>query len=103
MDVYTPTNQNEQSIQCLGLGVAQKVDVGGTTAATASALAETTRVIRVAVSTACHIAIADAPTATTSTHYMPAGCVEYFRVEGGEKVAFIQSSASGIATVTEMK
>lgn len=103
MDVLTPTNQNEQPIQCLGLGTVQKVDVGGTSAATASALAATTRVIRVAVSTACHISVGSSPTATTSAHYMPAGCVEYFRVEGGEKVAFIQSASSGIATVTEMK
>lgn len=64
--------------------------------------AVTSSIIRVVCTTVAHIKIGTAPVATTSDVYMPAGVVEYFRVEPGVKVSAIQSAAGGTLHVTEM-
>ena len=58
--------------------------------------------VRVVLTTAGHIAIGAAPTATTSNVYMPAGIPEYFQVREGEKVSAIQVASGGNLHVTEM-
>jgi len=82
-------------------GTTQTVSVSGTSAAITNAVGTQTRAIRVAVTTDCHIKVATTPVATTSDPFIPSGTVEYFRITPGQKVAFIQNSASGTAYVTE--
>lgn len=59
------------------------------------------QVVRVVLTSAGHIKIGAAPTATTSDIYMPAGIPEYFSVREGEKISAIQVSAGGNLHVTE--
>ncbi len=73
-----------------------------TSAAITNAFAESTHIIRVVASTACHIKIAKTPTATTSDPYLPADVVEYFIVNPGQKIAAVQVSDGGNLNVTEM-
>jgi hypothetical protein len=81
-------------------GTVQKVAVAVASAATTNAMASTTEVVRVAVSTDCYVAFG--ATATTSDHFLPAGTVEYFKMPtAGTKLAFIRNTADGVATVTE--
>jgi hypothetical protein len=96
------------NIQALRLsptaGDHQTVAVGASSTALANAVAdEKITVARVVSTTNCHVAVGTAPTATTSHAYLPAGVVEYFRVNVGDKLAFIQNSAAGTAFVTWMR
>lgn len=86
-------------VQAMKPGTVQKVTISGTSAATSTAFVGT--VIRVVSTTPCHFTVGTSPTATTSLSYLPAFVVEYLRVDPGDKIAFIQASAGGFATVTE--
>ncbi len=91
-----------EPIQALPLGTTQTVSVTSSSAANSTAFASGTTVVRVVSTTDCHIIFATSPTATTSTAYLPANQVEYFKVSAGEKCAAIQSSEAGTVFVTEM-
>lgn len=82
-------------------GTNQNVTVAGTSAATANALGADTRVVRLAATTACYIAIGTTPTATTSNPILPAGAVDYVIVEPSDKIAALQVSTGGVLSVTE--
>lgn len=74
-----------------------------TTAGTiTNAVGSQTRAVRVVVTSAAHIAIGTAPTATTADVYLPADTPEYFQISPGEKVSAIQVSAGGNLHVTEL-
>lgn len=100
--VRTPLSHNGTAIQAAKPGTVQKVSVASASAATTNAFGASTSLVRVAVSTDCYVVFAASPTATTSDTFLPAGSVEYFLVEPGEKAAFIRNTADGVATVTEM-
>lgn len=80
----------------------QTITVGTASAAITNAVGANIGVVRLISTTACHIKIAQTPTATTSDAYMAAGREEYFTIHPGEKVAAIQNAASGTMYVTEM-
>ena len=101
--VETPKSNNGGAIQAGKLGIVQKASVAATSTAVSNAFGNDTILIRVAVTTDCYIKISDAPTATTSDTLLPAGSIDYFMVEPGQKAAFIRNSADGVATVTEME
>lgn len=62
------------------------------------------RVVRLIATTACHVAFAGTPTATTNDFLMAANREEYFTIHPGQKVAAIKAtgSSAGILYVTEM-
>ena len=91
-----------EPIQALPLGTTQTVSVTSSSAANSSAFAAGTTVVRVVSTTDCHIIFAASPTATTSTAYLPANQVEYFKALAGQKVAAIRANADGTLYVTEM-
>tara|TARA_R100001443_G_scaffold1750_2_gene6107 strand:+ start:2168 stop:2482 length:315 start_codon:yes stop_codon:yes gene_type:complete len=91
-----------EPIQVLPLGTTQTISVASSSAAISSAFAVGTTVVRVVSTTDCHIIFAVSPTATTSTAYLPANQVEYFKVNAGEKVAAIRATADGTLYATEM-
>jgi|TARA_R100000081_G_scaffold92138_1_gene72795 hypothetical protein len=91
-----------EPIQALPLGTTQTVSVASSSAANSTAFAAGTTVVRVVSTTDCHIIFATSPTATTSTAYLPANQVEYFKATAGEKIAAIRASADGTLYVTEM-
>ena len=91
-----------EPIQALPLGTTQTVSVTSSSAASSSAIAAGTTVVRVVSTTDCHIIFATSPTATTSTAYLPASQVEYFKATAGEKIAAIRANADRTLFVTEM-
>ena len=91
-----------ETIQALPLGATQTISVTSSSAANSTAFASGTTVVRVVSTTDCHIIFAASPTATTSTAYLPANQVEYFKGTAGEKSAAIRANADGTLYVTEM-
>ena len=89
-------------IQALPLGTTQTISVASSSAATSSAFATGTTVVRVVSTTDCHIIFAASPPATTSTAYLPANQVEYLKATAGEKIAAIRANADGTLFITEM-
>lgn len=83
-------------------GTTQTVSISGTSAATTNPVDDGgATIVRIISTTACHYILGSSPTATTSHAYLPADTVEYIAVNPGDKIAFIQASASGTAYVTE--
>lgn len=80
----------------------QTVTVGAASAATTNAVGSNIHAVRLISTTACHIKIEQAPTATTSDFLMAANREEYFTIHPGEKVAVIQNAAGGTLYVTEL-
>lgn len=93
-------------IQALAPGTVQNVVTAtGASAATTNAMAITTGVVRVLSTTDCYLAIGTGtPAATSSSLFLPAYAVEYFRVDGGStvKVAALAVTAAGVLNVVEM-
>lgn len=67
----------------------QTVTMTGTTAPTPNAINASTRYIGIVSDVAIYFDMAAAPTATTSTRFLPANSVRYFVVHSGTKVAGI--------------
>lgn len=69
----------------------QTVSISGTSAATALAFTENTRMVRVHTDAICSIAAGTSPTATTSDPRLAADQTEYFGVKPGDKIAVISN------------
>jgi hypothetical protein len=63
-----------------------------TTTTQSAAFNAATRLIRVHPTSICSIAIGANPTATTSTMRLAADAVEYFGVNAGDKIAFVDNT-----------
>lgn len=77
----------------------------GAASAQSVAFGANTFEIRVVSTTACHINIAENPTAAATDDngmYLPANVVEYFHVSPGQKLAVIQDTAGGSICVSQM-
>lgn len=85
-----------------GRDVFQQVTFTGTSAQS-SAFASTTKKISVVSNQDCYVQIGSNPTATAvaGSFFLPAKVVVKFGVEGGEKIAAIQSTAGGILSIAE--
>lgn len=94
-----PLDETGYAIPALRPGVTQKVTVGAS-ATSATAVAQTTQVVRLKATTDTHIKFAAG--ATTSDFLMSAGETEYFAVLGGTVISNIQASAGGFLYLTEM-
>lgn len=71
-------------------GVTQTVTF---TASTQSTVMDyNTRMVRIHVDAACHVAVGDNPTATTSAMKMAADSTEYFGIAPGQKLAFVNAN-----------
>lgn len=79
----------------------QEVDYTDT-AAQSSAIGSGIHHVRLAATTACHYAIGTNPTATDADTYLPANTIEKIRINPGEKISFIRTSASGSAFITSL-
>lgn len=80
----------------------QSVAYTGTAGTITNAVGGQTRVVRLVATSAAHVAIGGAPTATTGDVYLPADMPETFLINPGEKVSAVQVSAGGTLHVTEM-
>lgn len=90
-----------QRIQALRPGVAQEVPIGPDSQASVGFGAATT-VVRLVATSHCRFTLGNAPAATASSHYLPAGIPEYFRVVPGEKLAVLRVASDGVLYITEM-
>lgn len=91
---------NGQFVEAVGFGLTQAVAYTGSAAAS-NAFGANTRVVRITATTDCFVAISANPTATTSSVYLPAGVVEYVRVNPSDKISAIRRAADGTLYVTE--
>lgn len=83
-------------------GTVQNITTSGSSQAT-SAVGATTAIIRISVNQDTYVALGAAPTATTGSMLMPAGDVEFLAVTPGvTKVAVLQVSSAGVASITEL-
>lgn len=97
---FSGKNQSNDTLQVVSLGSSQNVSYTGT-AASSTAFASTTTVVRLVSTSDCYVVFGSNPTATTSSSFLPVGVVEYFLVTPGQKVSAIQLSAAGSLNVTE--
>lgn len=76
----------------------------GTASAASAAIADKVLFIRVVADQNAYIEFGSSPTASASTHYLPANQVEYFKVQtDGTKVAAIRAgSTSGNVWISEI-
>jgi hypothetical protein len=103
---YLAKDSNNHSVQALSPVTIQNVTTAtGASAATATALAKDTVVVRLMATTDTYVAIGTGtPSATSSSMYLPALVPEYFRVDASQtlKVAGLAVTAAGVLNVTEM-
>ncbi|MEY4756848.1 MAG: hypothetical protein RJA34_1746 [Pseudomonadota bacterium] len=86
---------NGQNIQELRPGTAQTLTTSGTSQQTA-ALTAGTRVVRVTATTDTWCLLGTNPTVTSANGtLLPAGAVEYWRVNDTDKIAVLQVSGAG--------
>lgn len=77
----------------------EKISYAGTPVQS-SALPEKTGMVRIFVTTMCHVAKGSDPTATTSSFPMAANTEAYFYAAEGEKFSFIQNATGGDAYIS---
>ena len=82
-------------------GATKSVAYTGTAGTTAAVGSKTTKA-RIWATTDCFVRIGDSLTATTSDMPVAAGIPEYFDINPGQTVSFIQSQTGGSGYVTEM-
>jgi hypothetical protein len=96
-----PFDDDGEAVMVLKPGTHQSKAYTGTAAAIDNPVGS--NVVRVIATTACYISIGSAPTATTSSVYIVADTVEYFKVvDGTDKISAIRVSDSGTLHVTDM-
>jgi hypothetical protein len=83
-------------------GTTTNFTTSGTSQVTAT-VGNTTSIVRVSCTKAIYVEIGSAPTATTGSLMIPDSGTEFFAVEPGiDKVAVLQVSAAGVASITEL-
>jgi hypothetical protein len=102
MSSNAPQMRSGERFQAIELSNPQKVSYTGTAAAS-SAFKNATSIVRVIATTDCFILFGADPTATTSSHYLPANAVEYFAVQPDSlwKVSVVRLTSSGDLYVSE--
>lgn len=84
-----------------GLGTSQALTFTGTSAQS-TAVAATTRIVRLVSTQACFVSIGASPTAVANTSiYLPANTVQFVSITGGHRVAAIQATTTGSLYITE--
>jgi len=97
-----PTDANNSPIWALRPRTTHTLSFTGTSQQT-PAFNKNTIVVRVYANQDCFLEFGLNPTATSSSMPLPAGVVEYFKVQDAEKIAAIQISAAGSLYVTELR
>jgi hypothetical protein len=98
--IHTPEDDESRGIPAIFPGISQAVAIGAISAQS-TAIGQTTGLVRLCASSDCFVAFGSNPTASSSSLFLPAGMVEYFGINPGDKIAVIQSSASGFLSIVE--
>jgi hypothetical protein len=84
-------------------GTTQALGITGSSAAIANGHGADIRDVRIVCTVDAYVEFGATPTATTNSLIIPAFTPEHFKVQPGEKVAFLQfGSTAGQARVTEL-
>lgn len=83
-----PIDDNGRFIAVLRLGTTEVVD-GTSSSAASAANTQPSCVVRIVANADVNILISSNPTATTSTAYLPAGVVEYVKLDVNDKIAVL--------------
>lgn len=96
------SNLREDNFQAMFVGTCQKISTSGSSQQL-TAFGANTSVIRIFCTKDCHVKVATNPTAATdgTSMFLPGGIVEYFAVQGGQKLAVIQDTTAGVLYCTE--
>jgi hypothetical protein len=96
-------NLREQMFQTIIPGVSQKIAFAGTSTQATNAFQATTTLLRIFATTDCFILVGSSPTVLVdgTCYFVPGGIVDFIGVQPGQKIAAIQSSASGTLYITE--
>ena len=81
-------------------GITQTVAYTDSAVASTNAFGAGTNAVRIVANSACHYTFGAAPTATTSSPFLPANTVEYVYVRPGEKISAIRAATAGLITAT---
>lgn len=95
-----PVDKNNKGMQAIMVGTSQTVSISASSVQS-SAFQTGVRVIRLFPETDCYIAIGSNPTATTSSCYLPAGIIQFFGVQEGQKLAVLRKTTSGTLYLLE--
>lgn len=98
--IHTPEDDESRGIPAIFPGSSQTVAIGATSVQSSS-MGSTTGLIRLTASSDCYVAFGPNPTATNASLMLPAGMVEYFGINPGDKVAVLQVSAAGFLNIVE--
>lgn len=86
----------------IGMKPVTTVKLGSTgTSSQTAAFGNNIEYVRVVADAAVHIEFGTNPTATSSTIYLPADDIEYFKVSGGEKLAAIGTANVYVSQLSE--
>ncbi len=97
---FQPISTGALGYQAIRLGTAQSLTTSGS-AVQCVPFQSSTSIIRVFCTKDMYIDIGLNPTATSSSHFMPGGIIEYFTVLSGYKLSAVQVSESGVLYLSE--
>lgn len=98
--IASQSSPGNSTFQCIKPGNFQKITTSGTSQQS-SAFAATTSVVYVYATADTFLAFGSNPTASSSTHFLPLGTIQYYMVDPATKLAAIQSTASGTLYISE--
>ena len=90
-----------QTVPALRPASTTALTTGSGAAVHSPVVGDLTSVVRVATTTLARVAIGPDAVAAAGDMIMPAGAVEYFRVQPGDRVSLLSPSGAGFASVTE--
>lgn len=94
----TPTGF--MAFQAIVPGVSQTVAYTGSSSQS-TAFGAPTSLVRIFSTTDCFIAFGGSPTASAASIWVPGGIIQFFGVNHGEKLAVIESTATGNLYILE--
>lgn len=81
-------------------GATQVVAIGSGSVQSTS-VSKTTTIVRLFSTVDCFLTFGANPTATNSGYFLPGGIIDFVGVDGGSKIAAIQSSTTGNLYIAE--
>ena len=105
MSRSTVLTDTQQRVPFFKLGPSSSISFTGTSAASTNAFASETDLIQITATEVCFVEIGESPTATSSSHYLPANQTSPpIRVRGGtDKIAVIRDTTSGTLYISELQ
>lgn len=88
------------AVQALRPGTGSNITVSG---ASSTSAVINDNCVRIYCDVDVHIRMGTAPVATVTDLLVPGGYPEYFRINPGEKIAFVTATGTGTANVTVME